>query len=129
MRTSRVAPARIGAAIIGASFGISGSLPGTVEIIVADISIRTVPATVGVMIRRSSESLVMNANCIRAEIAMRLDSIAGPPSDNAVMHTAMNAEADATRSEYPEPNRQKRVVWKILPKPQVTRLAKNIHDR
>ena len=71
----------------------------------------------------------MNANCIRAEIAMRLDSIAGPPSDSAVMHTAMNAEADTTTSEYPEPNRPKRVVWKILLKPQVSKLVKNIHAR
>ena len=99
VRTSRVAPARIGAAIIGAPSGMSGSLPSTTEIIVADISIRTVPATVGVMIRRSSESLVMKANCIRAEIAIRLDSMAGPPSDSAVMQTAMNEDEDATISE------------------------------
>ena len=75
---------------------MSVSLPNTTEIIVADISIRTVPATVGVMIRRSSDSLVMSANCITAEIAMRLDSMAGPPSDSAVIQTAMNAEADET---------------------------------
>ena len=55
--------------------------------------------------------------------------MAGPPLDSAVMQTAMNAEAEVTVSEYPEPNRQNRVVWKILPRPHTTRLAKNIHDR
>ncbi len=66
--------------------------------IVADISIRTVPATVGVMMRRSRDSRETRTNCSSADTAMRVDSIAGPPSDRVVMQTAMNADAETTLS-------------------------------
>ena len=124
-----VVPASVGAAKEGAPSGMSGSLPSTTDMIVADISIRTVPATVGVIIRRRSESREINANWKIAETAMRLDSIAGPPSASVVMQTAMKAEAEATMSGYPDPNRQIRRVCRIMPRPHTTRLAKNSHAK
>ena len=105
------------------------NLPSTTEMIVADISIRTVPATVGVIIRRRSESRETNANWKITEITIRLDSIAGPPSASVVMQTAMKAEAETTESGYPDPNRQIRKVCRILPRPHTTRLEKNSHAR
>ena len=58
-RTARVVPARTGAAIAGAPSGISPSFPKMISKDVADTSIKTVPVTVGVIIRRRSESREM----------------------------------------------------------------------
>ena len=58
---------------------------------VADISIRTVPATTGVTIRRSRESRADNRNWNSEDITTRLASVAGPPSTSAVMQTPIKA--------------------------------------
>ena len=71
----------------------------------------------------------MSANCIRAEHAMRVDSIAGPPFTSAETLMAMNAVAAATLSVYPEPNLQICIVWKIVPRPHTASAVKSIHDR
>ncbi len=60
---------------------------------------------------------------------MRLDSIAGPPSNRAVMQTAINAVAVVTLSAYPDPKCQIRKVWKIEASPQIANVAKKIHDK
>ncbi len=51
----------------------------------------TVPATVGVRIRRNSERRLAKANWNRDEIMTSVASMAGPPSAIAVMQIAMNA--------------------------------------
>ena len=119
----------MGAAACGVPSGVSGNLPRTTDMTVAATSMRTVPATAGVIILRSRESREMSANWTRAETAMRLDSIAGPPARRAVMQTAINGVAVITLSAYPDPNRQTRTVWRMAPNPQTASAVKNIHDR
>ena len=90
---------------------------------------RTVPATNGLMTRRSQESREMNTNCINAEATIRLESNAGPPATSAEIQIAMKADAEITLREYPDPNLQNRKVCRMPPIPQTTRAEKNIQDR
>ena len=124
-----VVPAKMGAATWGAPSGKSESLLSTTVIIVEASSMRTVPATNGLMTRRSQDSREMNTNCISDEATMRLESNAGPPASSAEIQMAMNADAEVTLREYPDPNLQNRKVCRIEPVPQTTRAEKNIQDR
>ena len=58
----------------------------------------TVPATVGVRIRRNRESRAASANWKSDETTTSVASIAGPPSAIAVMQTAMKAPEVPIRS-------------------------------
>ena len=107
---NRVVPARMGAATGGAPSGKSESLPSTTVIIVEASNMRTVPATNGLMTRRSQESREMNTNCINDEATIRLDSNAGPPANSAEIQMAMKADAELMLREYPDPNLQNRKV-------------------
>ena len=122
-------PARMGAATEGVPSGTSESLLSTTVIIVEASSIRTVPATNGLMTRRSQESREMNTNCINDETTIRVDNKAGPPAKSAEIQMGMNADEEDTLREYPDPNLQNRKVCRILPIPQTTRTEKNIQDR
>ena len=97
--------------------------------IVAAGNIRTVPATTGVMTRRSQESREMKTNWINADTTIRLDSTAGPPATSAAIQMAMKADPELTLRGYPEPNLQNRTVCRIEPIPQTTRTEKKIQDR
>ena len=81
IRMVRAVPARMGAAAGGTPSGESESLLSTTVMMVDASNIRTVPATTGVMTRRSQESREMNANWINADATIRLDSNAGPARD------------------------------------------------
>ena len=129
IRINRVVPARMGAATEGAPSGRSESLLSTTVIIVEASSIRTVPATSGLMTRRSQESRAMNTNCISDEATIKLESSAGPPANSAEIQMAIKADAEITLNEYPDPNLQNRKVCRIPPIPQTTRAEKNIQDR
>ena len=106
MRIASVTPAKTGAAALGASSGTSDSLLRTIVITVAAMSISTVPATTGVITRRSRERREIKRNCTRAETTMRVESIAGPAVTSAETHIAMNALVETTLIEYPEPSLQ-----------------------
>ena len=129
IRMNRVVPARMGAATGGAPSGKSESLPSTTVMIVEASNMRTVPATTGLMTRRSQESREMNTNCINDEATIRLDSNAGPPASSAEIQMAMKANAEIRPREYPDPNLQIRKVCRIPPNPQTTRAEKKIQDR
>ena len=129
IRMNRAVPARMGAATGGAPSGKSESLLSTTVIIVEASNMRTVPATNGLMTRRSQESREMNTNCIRDEATIRLDSNAGPPANSAEIQMAIKADEEVTLNEYPDPNLQNRKVCRIPPIPQTTRAEKNIQDR
>ena len=129
IRINRVVPARMGAATEGEPSGTSESLLSTTVIIVEASNMRTVPATNGLMTRRSQESREMNTNCINAEATIRLDSKAGPPAISAEIQMAMKADAETTLREYPDPNLQNRKVCSIEPIPQTARAEKKIQDR
>ena len=96
----------MGAAIGGAPSGKSESLPSTTDITVEASNIRTVPATSGLMTRRSQERREMNTNCINDETTIRLESNAGPPATSAEIQMAMKADEETTLREYPDPNLQ-----------------------
>ena len=89
--TSTVAKALSGAATAGIPSGTSFSILKTCDITVTGISMMTVPVTVGVRIRRSSESRAESASGTTEETTTRVASIAGPPSASAVILTAMEA--------------------------------------
>ena len=63
----------------------------TIGITVTGMSMMTVPATVGVRIRRSIDNRAENANWKSDEMRTSVASIAGPPSAIAVTQIAMNA--------------------------------------
>ena len=63
----------------------------TMGITVTAISMITVPATVGVRIRRSSDRRFESANWNSEEMTTSVASIAGPPSASAVTQMAMKA--------------------------------------
>ena len=90
-KASNVTPATMGALPSDAPSGTSDSLPITTVKFVAASSMRTVPATTGVRIRRSKESREIRKNWITADTTMRLDSIAGPPTNSALVQIAINA--------------------------------------
>ena len=58
---------------------------------VTAISMITVPATVGVMMRRSSDRCDASRNWKIAEVATSVASMPGPPSASAATATAMKA--------------------------------------
>ena len=89
--TSRVASALSGAATAGTPSGTSLSMSKTIGITVTGMSMMTVPATVGVRIRRSIDNRAENTNWKIDEMRISVASIAGPPSAIAVTQIAMNA--------------------------------------
>ena len=72
-----------GAAAGETASGTSPSLRRNTGATVTGISITTVPATVGVKIRRSADSLAAIANWNRDDTMIRVASSPGPPSSNA----------------------------------------------
>ena len=89
--TSNVTSAHVGAAAAGAPSGTDWRPLSTIGTTVTGMSMITVPATVGVKIRRNSERRAARANWAREDITTRVASIAGPPSAIAVTQMAMNA--------------------------------------
>ena len=89
--TTTVSSALTGAANSGLPSGTAFSMPKMIGITVTGISMITVPATVGVRIRRKSESRAASANWNRAEATTSVASIAGPPLAIAATQIAMKA--------------------------------------
>ena len=97
--TSAVTRAESGAASSGVSGGTCDSMPKTMGITVTGISMITVPETVGVRIRRSSDNRHAIRNWKRDEITTRVASMAGPPWAMAATQIAMKApEVPMTRT-------------------------------
>ena len=89
--TRSVTPTVTGAADGEAASGTSESLPRMTGARVTGISITTVPATVGVKIRRSVDSLAARANWKREETMIRVARSPGPPCTSAETQTARKA--------------------------------------
>ena len=87
--TIRVAPALSGAASGGVPIGTFFNWSNMTGMIVTGVSMRTVPVTVGVRMRRNSERRAEKTNWTRARVTTRVASNAGPPAERAVMLTAM----------------------------------------
>ena len=127
--TINVVAALAGAAIAGVPSGTSLSIPKMIGITVTAISMITVPATVGVMMRRSSASRSESANWNSAEIATRVASNPGPPSTSDVTQTAMKAPEVPMRSGYPAPIRPTRTACMIVVSPLTRSAAKTAQVR
>ena len=127
--TIRVVAVLAGAAARGVPSGTSASMPKMIGITVTAISMITVPATVGVMIRRSSESRSESRNWKSAEMATRVASSPGPPSTSAVTQTAMKAPEVPMRSGYPAPILPTRTACMIVFSPLTRSAAKTAHVR
>ena len=89
--TPRVTSAVTGPAAGAAPSGTCSTRSRTSGMTVTAISMITVPATVGVMRRRSSDRRDARRNWKSAEVATSVASMPGPPSASAVTDTAMKA--------------------------------------
>ena len=127
--TRAVARAQTGAAKGGAAAGTCISMSKTIGITVTAISMMTVPATVGVRIRRRRESRAESANWKNEEMTTRVASMAGPPSAIAATQTAMNAPEVPIMSTYPAPTRPTRTAWSTVVTPLTATAANTAQDR
>ena len=127
--TISVVAALAGAAARGVPSGTSASMPKMMGMTVTAISMITVPATVGVRIRRSSESRSESANWNSAEIATSVASRPGPPATSAVTQTAMNAPEVPISSGYPAPMRPTRTACMTVVTPLTRSAANTAHVR
>ena len=126
--TTRVAAALAGAAAGEVPSGTSSSMSKMIGITVTAISMITVPATVGVMIRRNNARRWERVSWASAEAATRVASSAGPPSTSAATQTAMKAPEVPMRSGYPAPTRPTRTACMTVVSPLTSNAAKTAHD-
>ena len=127
--TSTVTAALAGAAAGGAPSGTSFNMPKMIGMTVTGISMITVPATVGVKIRRIQESRAESRNWHREEAMTRVASSAGPPCASAVTQTAMKAPEVPMRRTYPAPMRPTRTACNTVVSPLTASAAKTVQDR
>ena len=127
--TNMVTKALSGAASTERPSGTSVSMSKTVVMTVTGISMITVPVTVGVRIRRNSESRAERANWKSDEMTTRVASIAGPPSATAVMQTAMKTGEPVITSAYPAPTRPSRTACSTVTAPPSTIAVNTAHER
>ncbi len=106
--TTSVTMTLTGAAAGDEPSGTSPSIPNMIGIRVTGISMITVPHTVGVRIRRSSDNCAESPNWNRADTVTSVASRPGPPSASAVTQTAMKAAEVPISSTWPEPTRPTR---------------------
>ena len=71
--------------------GTSANMSKMIGMTVTAISMITVPATVGVITRRTQDSRAASRNWNNAETNTSVASMPGPPSTSAVTETAMKA--------------------------------------
>ena len=96
---------------------------------VTAISMITVPATVGVMRRLSSDSREASRNWKSAEAATSVASMPGPPCASAATDTAMKAPDVPISRMYPAPKRPNRLACTIVVMPLTRSAAEAAHDR
>ena len=89
----------------------------------------TVPATVGVKIRRNKERCAASANWNRDEMTTRVASIPGPPWAIAAIQTEMKAPEVPIRRTQPAPMRPSRTACNIVVTPLTTTAAKTAQER
>ena len=89
--TSSVTAALSGGPAGAVSAGTSFSMSKMMGMTVTAISMMTVPATVGVITRRTQDSRADSTNWKSADTKTSVASMPGPPSASAVTDTAMNA--------------------------------------
>ena len=91
---------------------------------VTAMSMITVPATTGVMMRRRSASFHESPNWKSDEAMTSVARRPGPPSTSAVTEAAMNAPDVPMRRTYPAPTRPMRRAWTAVVTPLTSSTAK-----
>ena len=124
-----VTSALTGAAEGSHSSGVSANMSKMMGMTVTGISMMTVPATVGVRIRRKKDRFTEMENWPREERATSVASIAGPPSASAVMQTAMNAPEVPISRTYPAPIRPNRTACRMVVAPLIRTAANTADER
>ena len=127
--TSSETTATSGAAYAGVSSGTASSIGKMAGITVAVISMMTDPATTGVKILRSNDSLAASRNWNSDDMTTRLAMVAGPASRSAAMHTAKNAPDVPMMRMCPDPMRPNRTACTSVVKPLTSSTAKAAHAR
>ena len=128
-KTARAAPALSGAASGLAPSGTSPSSGNRMGITVAAISMMTIPATVGVITRRSQASRKARPNWNREETRTSTASSAGPPSRRAATEIAMKAPEVPMSRTCPAPNRPTRFACRMVDRPHTVSAAKTAQER
>ena len=122
--TRIVTTATRGGAAEAVPSGASLSMSNTMGMMVAAMSMITVPETTGVKMLRSTERRAARANWNRADTTTRLAIRAGPPWISAATHTAKNAPEVPIIRMCPAPMRQRRADWRMVVIPLMRRAAK-----
>ena len=112
-----------GAAAGAAPSGATKSRSKPMGMTVTAISMITVPATVGVMKRRSSERREEIRNWKSDEATIRVASSAGPPSCSAATETAMKTPEVPINRTYPAPILPSGLAWIIVEMPHTMSAA------
>ena len=129
--TARVVTATAGPAAGGTPSVGSPILPIAIDITMTAISISAVPATTGVMMRRSSGSQAASANCTSDATTMRLASVASPASGSARTRIARATKWGPAPliSTCPAPSRPTRAACRAVVAPAMISAANTAHDR
>ena len=107
--------------------GASLTMSYTMGMMVAAMSMITVPETTGVKMPRKKERRAARANWNSADTTTRLAISAGPPWISAATQTAKNAPEVPIISMCPAPMRQRRADWSTVVMPLMSRAAKTPH--
>ena len=121
--TTTVTSALTGAAGTGLPAGTLDSKSPTAGSTVSEISMITVPETVGVRIRWNSASRQDSTSGTRAVMTTSVASSAAPPSVTAVMLTEMKAAEAPISSTWPPPNRLRRNACRMVVRPDTATVA------
>ena len=127
--TTRVTAATRGPAAGDAPTGTSWNRSNARGRTDTTISIRTVPETTGVTIRRRDGSHAASANWQRAATTVSVASKPGPPASNAINEMAMYEGVAHVMSRCPAPSRPTRPDCMAVARPPITRAAKTAHSR
>ena len=109
---------------VDAPSGRATILPAAMGMTVAASSIRAVPVTTGVMIRRSSGSQVARTNWASTPKISSAESRPGPPDCRAGTPTMMRDTLAAVGSTWPVQKRQMLPAYKTVVTPQMRKVAK-----
>ena len=113
----------------GAAFGDAPAvelsiMSKTMGMTVTAISMMIVPATAGVMIRRTAAIRRTSRNWKNDEATTSVASRPGPPSTSAVTHTEMNAPDVPIMRTWPAPRRPSRTACSIVVSPLISSAPK-----
>ena len=127
--TARVVTALSGAANGGVPLGTFFNWSNMTGMTVTGVSMRTVPVTVGVRMRRNSERRAEKTNWTRASVTTSVASNAGPPAERAANADRDGGPGRSDRENVAGAEPAIRRAWSIAVTPQSTTEANTAHSR